>query len=257
MVAQAYSGLMSITGPEEGVPCRVGTSIGDLVAGHQAALGILAALWHRQATGKGQHVDISMVDGLVSVLENAIIRYSLNGEVPTPLGTMHPTITPFQAFQSQDGWVVVAIGNDKLWERFCVVLEKENWTKDSLFLTNPLRTENRKILLPMIQEVMKKKTTQEWLSALEQAGIPYSPVNTIDKVFNDPVLEYRKMIVEIEQPQVGKMKIVGSPFHLSETPGSVRSAAPLLGEHTSSILKEVLGYVEEEIEALKKLRVIN
>lgn len=256
MVAQAYSGLMSITGPEGGPPCRVGSSVGDIIAGHQGAIGILSALWYRQKTGKGQHVDISMVDGLVSILENAIVRYTMTGEIPKPLGTAHPTITPFQSFKTKDSWIITPIGNDNLWAKFCEAIGRTDLIDDPKFKTNPLRTENRKELIPILADVLKTKTTTEWMEIFEEYNLPYSPLNTIDKVVDDPNINYRKMIVEFEQPKVGKVKTAGSPFRLSETPGSVRTHAPLLGEHTDEVLSNLLNYNNAQIKELREKGVI-
>ena len=256
MVAQAYSGLMSITGPEGGPPCRVGTSVGDIVAGHQAAIGILAALQYRDRSGVGQHVDISMVDGLVYILENAICRYTILNEIPRPLGTAHPTITPFQAFEAEDEWVVVPIGNDSLWAAFCKAIEKTELIDDPRFKTNPLRCRNKSELIPIIQEVIKQKKAAEWFEIFEAHKLPYSPVNSIDKVVNDPNINYRNMIAEIEQPRVGKMRIVGTPFRLSETPGEVREHAPLLGEHTEEVLMGLLGLSKDEVASLNRSGIV-
>jgi CoA:oxalate CoA-transferase len=175
MVAQAYSGLMSITGPKEGPPCRVGTSIGDIIAGHQAAIGIMAALMHRDKTGRGQHYDGSMVDGLFAVLESAVVRYTLTGEVPGPLGGMHPTITPFQALRTKDSWIVTAIGNDTLWKRFCDLLGRGDLVDDPRFRTNPVRCDNKEELSEILGMEMKKKTTREWITLFEGADLPYAP----------------------------------------------------------------------------------
>jgi len=254
MVAQAFSGIMSITGPEGGPPVRVGTSVGDIVAGHQAAIGILAALRHRDQSGQGQMVDQSMVDGLVYILENAIVRYTVSGDVPQPLGTAHPSITPFQGFQTRDGWIITPVGNDSLWKTYCRAIERPDLAEHPRFRTNELRTEHRGEIVAVLQEEMAKKTTEQWMAVFEGHRLPCSPVNTIDRVVEDPNVNYRKMIVEIDQPGAGKMKIAGSPFHLSETPGVVRSPAPLLGEHTESVLRDTLGYPPERISALRRKR---
>ncbi len=251
MVAQGFSGLMSITGPLGGAPVRVGSSVGDVVAGHQGAIGILAALQHKNRTGEGQHIDISMVDGLVYILENAIVRYTAKGEIPVPLGSAHPTITPFQAFETSDGsWVITPIGNDSLWKKFCTLIEREDLTDHELFKTNPLRTQNRDELVRILDVEMKKKTSEEWIKLLDENGLPYSPLNTIDKVVKDPNLLYREMIVDVEQPGVGKVTMAGSPFKMTETPGTVRTPAPGLGEHTIEYLQNELGYSKEKVEEL-------
>lgn len=256
MVAQAYSGLMSVTGPENGEPCRVGTSVGDIVAGHQAAIGILSALWYRKASGEGQYIDISMVDGLVYIMENAIARYTINGDIPSSLGTAHPTITPFQAFETQNDWIITPIGNDKLFGNFCKAIKREDLNKDDKFKTNPLRTKNKEELISIISPIIKNKTTEEWNNIFTEYELPFSPLNTIDKVVENDQINYRKMIVEINQPKVEKMKIIGTPFHMSKTPGAVITPAPLLGEHTVEILRDFLKIREEEIIELKNNNIV-
>jgi CoA:oxalate CoA-transferase len=257
MVAQGYSGLMSITGPEGGQPCRAGSSVGDIFSGHQAAIGILAALIYREKSGEGQHYDGAMVDGLFAVLENAVVRHTISGDIPGPLGSRHPSITPFQSFKTRDSWIIAAIGNDVLWEKFCKVIAREDLTDDPRFTTNPLRTRNAKELVAIISEEILKKLTKEWSVLFEKAGLPYSPVNSIKDICEDPHIRYRNMLVEIDQPEVGRMVITGSPIRLSETPGEVYAPAPLLGEHTYEILRNVLGYKEEEIDELRREDVIN
>lgn len=257
MVAQAFSGLMSITGPKEGPPCRVGTSIGDVVAGHQATIGILAALIHRATTGRGQYYDGSMVDGLFAVLESAVVRYTLTGKAPGPLGGMHPTITPFQALRTKDSWIVTAIGNDTLWKRFCGLLGREDLIDDPRFRNNPIRCENKEELSDILSGEMKKKTTREWIAIFEEANLPYSPINSMKEICEDPIIAHRGMLAEVDQPVAGKMRIANSPIRLSETPGQVREPAPLLGQHTEEILKGLLGMTGEEIDQLRKLEVIN
>jgi CoA:oxalate CoA-transferase len=256
MVAQAYSGLMSVTGPIDGEPCRVGTSVGDIVAGHQAAIAILSALWYRKATGKGQYIDISMVDGLVYILENAVTRYTIDGEIPAAMGTAHPTITPFQSFKTKDAYIIAPIGNDKLWKGFCKAINREDLTESEMYLTNQSRTNNRDALLEIVEPIMLQKTSEEWIELFELNKLPYSPINTIDQVVNDEQINYRKMIVEIDQPKVGKMKILGSPFNMSETPGVVSTPAPLLGEHTDEVLKSLLNFDQEKLDALRKKEII-
>ncbi len=257
MVAQAYSGIMSITGPEGGPPCRVGSSVGDIIAGHQAAIGILAALLYRERTGRGQYVDIAMVDGLFSVLENAVARYVNTGEIPGPLGGAHPSITPFQGFKTKDGqWVIAAIGNDKLWAQYCTILGRPDLIAPPKFKTNPLRCDNRKELIAILDKEMEKKTAKEWCEIFEQHAIPYSPINNLQQICEDRHIAHRNMLVEIDQPVVGKMRICASPLKLSETPGEVYAPAPVLGQHSEQVLREVLGYSAEQIGQLKTEGVI-
>jgi CoA:oxalate CoA-transferase len=257
MVAQAYSGLMSITGPVGGPPCRVGSSVGDIIAGQQAVIGILAALAHREKTGRGQFYDGSMVDGLFSVLENAVARYTISGKIPGPLGGAHPSITPFEAFRTKDSWIIMAAGNDVLWAKICRILDRDDLIRDPRFANNQLRTENQPELSAILTAELVKKTTAEWSGICEKADIPYSRINNIKEICEDPVIRHRNMLVTVDQPGVGPVRIAGSPIRLSETPGEVRSPAPLLGEHSAEVLREVLGYATERIEALKAEGVIN
>ncbi len=250
VVAQAYSGLMSITGPSDGPPCRAGSSVGDIVAGHQAAIGILAALLHRKKTGRGQFYDGSMVDGLFAILESAVIRYTIENRIPEPLGSAHPSITPFQAFATRDAWIIIAIGNNSMWSRFCRIIERQDLMDDHRFNTNPARTKNRKVLSVILQQELVKKSTGEWISIFDEADLPYSPINNMQQICNDPIIRHRNMLVEVEQPTAGKVKIAGSPIRLSETPGEVYAHAPLLGEHSVDVLKSVLNYSQEEVEIL-------
>jgi CoA:oxalate CoA-transferase len=193
---------------------------------------------------------MAMVDGLVYVLENAIVRYTVSGMVPQPLGTKHPSITPFQGFKTRDSWIVIPIGNDFLWERFCKAIDRPDLARDERFTTNAERTRHRPELEDILESVTQTRTTAEWVELLERQGLPCSPVNTIDKVVGDANVNFREMIAEVDQPGVGKMKIAGSPFHLSETPGRVRGPAPLLGQHTREVLRDVLQYPDEKIERL-------
>ncbi len=256
IVAQAYSGIMSITGPEGGPPVRVGASVGDIVAGHQCAIAILSALWYRERTGCGQVIDIAMVDSLIYILENAIVRYTVSGEVPRPMGARHPSLAPFQAFPTADDWLIVAIGNDTLWAKFCVAIGRPDLRDDPRFATVELRNQHERELTPILNEIFPAKSTAEWIEILEAYHLPYSPINTIDQVVHDPNVRYRRMIVEINQPGVGKMEIAGSPFHLSETPGAITRHAPLLGEHTVEVLRQTLSYPPERVQELIAQKVV-
>jgi len=257
IIAQAYSGFMSITGPEDGAPCRAGSSVGDIFAGHQAAIGILAALIYREKTGRGQRYDGSMVDGLFSALENAVVQYTVGHRIPKPLGSAHPSIAPFQTIPTRDGWIVIAIGNDSIWKRFCAAIGREDLGQQPEFKTNSLRSRNRKTLIEIVEKEMVKRTTRAWSKILEKESIPHSPINNIKQVCEDPGIKHRNMLVEMEQPQMGRIKIAGSPLRLSETPGEVYAPAPLLGEHTEEILKNLLACSDEDISRLREEGVVN
>lgn len=256
IVVQAMGGIMSITGPEGGEPCRVGASVGDIIAGMFTAYGIMTALFHRSLTGVGQKVDVGMLDCQVAVLENAMARYLSSGVVPKPAGTRHPSITPFESYTAKDGYVIVGAGNDKLWEKLCNLLGREDLIADERFKTNAKRTENVKQLKTIFDDTFSKKTIQEWIDKLEEAGIPCAPINTVDKVINDPQVNYRNMIVETEHPVAGKIKMAGVPIKMSETPGAVEQPAPLLGQHTEDILKEFLNLTSEQVKGLRDRNVL-
>lgn len=259
MIVQGMGGIMSITGLPEGEPIRVGTSIGDITAGLMGAIGILAALHGRLATGKGQKVDVAMLDGQLAILENAIARYTSTGEIPGSLGTRHPSITPFEAFKTKDNWVILAIGNDALWSQFCKLVQREDLIQDPRFVTNGDRTKNYEQLKPILDEIFIEKTTDQWLDELNQAGIPCSPINSVDKLFTDPQVEARNMLVEVEQPKVGKIKVAGNPIKLSDIPPEEEipaEPAPSIGEHTEEILTSVLGYDLDRVNSLKEKKVL-
>lgn len=255
-VVQAMGGIMSITGPEGGEPTRVGPSIGDIAAGLFTAIGVLAALNHRNKTGIGQKVDVAMLDCQVAMLENAIARYVVTKEVPRPMGNRHTSIVPFEPFETMDSKIVVAAGNDAIWKRFCTVSGLSELADDPRFATNPKRNENYESLRPILASKMKEKTTQAWAKILDEAGVPSGPINYVDKVIENEQVLARDMIVEVNHKKAGKLKMPGVAIKLSETPGAIRTAAPLLGEHNRELLMEYFGYSDEEIEALLEAGVL-
>jgi CoA:oxalate CoA-transferase len=257
MIAQALGGIMSITGQPGGEPTRVGSSIGDIIAGMFGAIGIISAIYGRVFTGKGQMVDVAMLDGQVAVLENAIARYAINGEVPGPIGSRHPSITPFGGFKTKDSWVIIACGNQAIWERFCQAVNREDLLEVEEFKTNEKRTENYQKIKPILDEITIQKTTEEWLKIFESAGVPASAINTVDKLFSDPQVKARKMILETEQPGMGKIYVAGNPIKLSTlTEEVVTGPAPKIGEHTEEILRSFLNYDDARIKELKKQEIV-
>ncbi|TMB86728.1 MAG: CoA transferase [Chloroflexi bacterium] len=235
-VAQAESGIMSVTGEVEGEPQRVGSPVADVSAGLYACMSILAALHVREKTGKGQHIDISLLEAAVSLLSNVSSNYLISGEEAERYGNGHPNIVPYQAFHTQDGYIVVSCGNDRLYQTLCHLLGREDLATDPRFATNPQRVRNRKELVPILQEVFLQRKTDDWLTELRTAGIPCGPINTVSQVFSDPHLQARGFIWECEHPTAGTIKLSGSPIRLSETPTRLYKAPPLLGEDNDTLL---------------------
>lgn len=251
VLIQAMGGLASITGEPNSSPVRVGSSIADLSAALFGAVGILAALQRASRTGEGQQIDISMLDCQVALLENALARYAVSGEVPQPLGSRHPAITPFQFFAASDGHIVLAAGNDGLWRKLCTALDLLDLIEDPRFADNALRTENHAELEPLLAEILAGKTVAEWCEILVQAGVPSGPLYDVGQVFNDQQIAAREMIVEIDHPIAGRQAMPNSPLKFSQTPIQLQTPAPLLGQHTEEVLRDLLNLRAEEITELR------
>ena len=241
MIIQGMGGIVSITGEPDRPPVRVGVSIGDIAAALYSCIGILTALFSRTQTGMGQMVDIGMLDCQVALLENAIARFDMTGTVPEPLGARHPSITPFQAVETRDGWIMIAAGNNVLWRRLCEVIGREDLVDDERFKDNNLRTEHHAELHTELSEVFKERTTEVWLKMLDSAEIPCGPIQNIQQVVEDPQVLARDMIVRILHPIAGPLRMAGSPLKLSDTPPEITRHAPALGEHTDQVLQSLLG----------------
>jgi len=258
VIVQAMGGIMSITGEEGGPPMRPGVSYGDIAAGLFLCVATLAALHERRKSGEGQLVDISMLDCQLTVQENALVRYLNTGEIPRPIGTRHPVMTPFQVFPSKDGYVAVALrgGIKDQWPLYCAAIDRVDIIDDPRFKDGWLRTQNYKILEPILTEAMKTKTTEEWVVELEQAGIPCGPVNNIEQAANDPQIAARDMIIEVEHPEAGKFRVVNTPFKFSRTSYKVEKASPDLGQHNREVLSQLLGMTDEDIDKLEESGVL-
>ena len=228
---------------------RVGVSSADLAAGMWATIGILAALHEKQRTGLGQWVDISLLDGSVAWLTYVASGYFASGETPRRYGSAHPTIAPYQAFASSDGHVMVAVGNDGLWKAFASAIERDDLLGEERFATNWARVENRDVLVPLIQDVMLTRTTEDWVHRLNAAGVPAGPIQTVGQAVQDPQIIARGMVLEMQHPTAGKVNTVGCPIRLTRTPASLRMPPPLLGQQTDEILFG-LGYDSADIVAL-------
>lgn len=240
MVVQAMGGIMSVTGHPGGPPTRVGSSIGDITAGMFAAIGVNSALYHREKTGQGMKIDVGMLDCQVAILENAIARYAATGKAPGPLGARHPSITPFDAFAAQDGHLIIAAGNDALFRKMADAIGRPDLPSNPLFKTNDLRTEHNAALKDEMEAMLKTKPIEHWLTALDAAGVPSGPINTVDKVLADPHVRARTMVVAADDPVVGKFEMAGNPIKLSAFPDSaVRTPAPDLDGNRQEIVSEL------------------
>jgi crotonobetainyl-CoA:carnitine CoA-transferase CaiB-like acyl-CoA transferase len=252
-LAQGMGGIMSITGTPGVEPVKVGVGIADVMTGMYASSAILAALRHRDRTGEGQHIDVCLLDCQVAWLVNEGTNYLVGGQVPQPLGNAHPNIVPYQVFPAQDGHIILACGNDGQFQRWCDVAGADELKADPRYATNSLRIQNRDTLCPAMEPYMLSKTIDAWIGELEAAGVPCGPVNTIDRVFEDPQVQARGMRIELDHPLSGdgKVPLIANPVKMSGTPVTYRHAPPTLGQHTDEVLGELLGMSAEDIAAEK------
>jgi CoA:oxalate CoA-transferase len=239
MVVQGMGGLMSVTGHPNSEPTRVGTSIGDITAGLFTAIGINAALYDRQKTGKGTFIDVSMLDCQIAILENAIARYLSKNEIPEPMGSRHPSIAPFEAFKTKDSFLIIAAGNDKLFKSLCEVLEIPNIANDEMYKTNSLRSQNIDKLKLIIEDKLQHKNTDEWIKVMENLKIPCGPIFNIKQAVENPQIKERNMIVKSFHKKIGEFKSAGNPIKMSTYKDEkTRGDIPDLDEHRDKILKE-------------------
>lgn len=252
-LAQGIGGIMSITGAPEDEPVKVGVGIADVMTGMYASTAILAALRHRDATGEGQHIDTCLLDTQISWLINEGTNYLISGEIPKRLGNEHPNIVPYKVFSTSDGYVILAVGNDRQFRDWCTAAGADDLKDDERFKTNPLRIKNREVLYQKMPSFMKRKTTKEWLSIMEEVKVPCSPVNNIEQVFDDPHVKHREMKIEMdhELSGSGKVPLIGNPLKLSATPPQYRRPPPTLGQHTEEVLSEILELNSQEIKELR------
>jgi len=258
VIVQGMGGIMSLTGEPGGPPIRPGASLGDIAAGLFAAVGILAALHERERSGEGQHLDVGMLDCQLAVVENAFSRYFATGQVPGPLGTRHPAFTPFQAFQTTDGWIVVAIvgGERNQWPLFCAAIGQLELIDDPRFQDGYSRTQHYTDLEPILTSALRTRSSAQWLQAFTEMGIPCGPVNNIAQVAQDPQVQAREMIVEVPHSKLGTSKLINTPIKLSRTPAGPTRGAPLLGEHTGAVLAQWLGLRDFDLRKLVEQGVV-
>ena len=255
LIVQGESGLMDLTGEADGPPTRIGTSIADLSSGLMAAQGILLALYARRDTGRGQHVKVAMLDAIASLLTYNTGLYFASGKSPTRRGNDHPSVVPYQTLRAKDDWINLGIANDALWVRFCDAIDRPDLRDDPRFATAPERVKHRETLVPVIVELTATRTAQEWVNLLAAAGVPCGRIRSVAEVCTNPQLTERGKIVERPHPTAKTVKMIGLPIELSDTPGQIETAPPLLGEHTDDVLRD-LGYSDEEIRQFHDLGVV-
>ncbi|MDT8902501.1 CaiB/BaiF CoA transferase family protein [Anaeroselena agilis] len=254
-IAQATGGLMSITGAKGGPPTRVGTALGDINAGNFATIGILAALYQRERTGRGQRIDISMQDCIAAILENAVVRYTIDGDIPTRLGSSHANVSPYDVFAASDGHVFIACANEATWRRLCKAMDREDLVTDARFEINAKRAENIDTLTEIINRWSSRFTAGELLAVLETNGVPGAQVLSVDQVVGDPHIRARNMMVAVDHPVAGTITIPGNPVKMSASDDTIERPAPVLGQHTDQVLAE-LGYSADKIAALKAAKIV-
>ena len=255
-IIQAEGGMMGITGPEDGPPYRVGVPIVDVTAGMFAATSILAALRARDLTGEGQLVDVSLLDTQVALLANVASNYLVGGAPPRRLGNAHPNIAPYETFRARDRWFALAAANERQWEVLCDAIGQPDLKDDARFATNMARVANRPALLKVLNEAFATRDAGEWLAALQEAGLPCGPINTVPDVFAHPQATARDLVQETEHPTAGTVRLTGFPYKLSHTPASVRRPPPHRGQHTEEVLTDLLNYTPAEVASMKEQGVI-
>ncbi len=256
LIGQAMGGIMSITGWPDSPPTRTGTAIADVLAGMFCTIGILSALKSREKSGVGQSVDVSLVDSVFTSIENVSEMYLVDGEVPGRIGNRYEFVYPYDTFKASDGWIAIGIGNDSLWRRFCQAIDREDLIEDERCVSNAKRVENHVFVKDIVEEWTGQRTVDESYNYLLEKKVPSAPVLSIDQIVADPhIAEARQMVLEMMQPRLGPLKVIGNPIKLDKTPTSIRASAPSLGEHTDEVL-ETLGLNKSEILELKEAEVI-
>lgn len=255
-IIQGLGGLMSVTGERDDVPGggpqKVGVAVTDLMTGMYATIAILAALTHRERSGAGQHIDMALLDVSVAMLANMSMNYLTSGQVPRRWGNAHPNVVPYQVFACSDGHIIVAVGNDSQFRKFCAVLDAPSLAGDERFITNSNRIRNRDALIALLEPLVEQRTRDEWVNALEAAGVPCGPINNIDQVFDNPQVKARGIKVEVPHPLAGVVPQVANPMRFSETPIEYHAAPPTLGQHIEYVLRDLLGMNQTDIDRLRQ-----
>jgi formyl-CoA transferase len=256
VIVQGEAGIMDITGPRDGAPHKVGAAIGDLVSGLYATQGILAALHARNAGGQGQHVTISMYEAVASLLTFNASIYFATGNSPRRRGNEHPTIVPYETFEASDGWINLGVANDDLWRRLCAAAERPDLVEHASFAKASDRVRNREVLVPIVRDLVKTRTRDDWLARLDEAGVPCGAIRTVGEVCDSDLLKARGMVAGMAHASAGTVRAIKNAVHLSRTPLEEYVAPPRLGEHTREVLTGLLGYSSAEVEALARDKAI-
>lgn len=259
-IFQAMSGLMSITGERDdlpgGGPAKVGLAICDVITGIYSSFAVMAALAHRDKSGQGQHIDMSLLDVAIATISHINMNYLVGGIIPKRMGTAHPSIVPYQVFNAADGQMVVAVGNDTQFSKLCQKLDLNTIPAEDRFRTNVTRVKNRDELVPIIQLKFLEKSVSHWIDTLTSIGVPCGPINNIKQVFDDPHIQSRGMRIEVDHPRGGKVSMLANPARLSVTPPTYERVPPQLGEHTHEVLRNVLNLDDQAIDALRGAGII-
>lgn len=255
LLMQGFAGLMRLTGFPDGSPVRAGLPVSDLAAAVYAAFGIASALFQRERDGRGQKVETSLMEGQISWLSYYLVGYFADGVVPKGMGSAHHSLTPYKAYEAQDDYFVLAVGNDGLWRRLCEAIGAPEMVNDPRFATNVERLKNRETMDARLEAIFGQRPAEEWIACISTAGVPCGPINTMDRIAADPQVHHMAMVQSVSHPEIPDLKLSGIPVRFSETPGTIQSPPPLLGEHTDEILSD-LGYRGEQIVALRQAGVV-
>ncbi len=256
LALQAMGGAMSITGEQGGPPVRMGLPMGDLAGGMFGAFAVAGALLRRERTGRGAHVDLSLLDCQVSLLTYLAQYFWTDGRVPVPMGSAHTSVVPYGALPTRDGHLIVAVFAEKFWGAFCRAVERPEWETDARFATNRDRVANREALMPLVEAVFRARPSAEWLARLHEAGVPAAPIQTVDRVLDDPQVQHRRMVVEMDHPRHGRLPTLGTPIKVDGAMDRPVAPPPRLGEHTEAVLGGLLKYPAERLAALRRDGVI-
>lgn len=255
-MAQALGGFMSLTGPADGAPHRAGVAIADLTAGMNACNAILAALFARERTGRGQRIDISLLESQIGLLSYIVSNYLISGERPRRYGNGHPNLFPYDVFEARDQYFALAVGNETQWAKFCEAIGRSEWVHDPRFATNAGRVQNRAQLRPLLDELFLTRDAEDWMAFTREIGIPSAPINSMEQVFADPHVQAIGVRMEVEHPTAGVLPLARSPLNVVTAPPTMRYPPPLLGQHTDEVLRELLGYDEGKLAQLREVGAI-